>query len=218
MTSARWRFATALGVIVSVAFAVLMHFALVAGLDPGLGAALSLVPLALLGAWAARGARRRDAALAAAAVALALWFGWGALEGHFANVFFVEHAGANLVLALVFGRTLVGGREPLCTTFARALHGALPPEVVRYSRAVTLAWTIFFTAIFAFSCILFLGGFRAAWSIVANVGTPLLVGLMFVLEYAIRHRVLPEWERVGILGSVRAFSRHFATARIEAPR
>ena len=48
-----------------------------------------------------------------------------------------------------------------------------------------------------------------AWSLLANILTPLLVGAMFVLEYAVRLRALPNWEQVGILGSVRAFSRHF---------
>jgi len=48
-----------------------------------------------------------------------------------------------------------------------------------------------------------------AWSLLANILTPLLVGAMFVVEYAVRLRVLPNWERVGILRGVRAFSRHF---------
>jgi hypothetical protein len=41
---------------------------------------------------------------------------------------------------------------------------------------------------------------------------------MFVVEYGVRHRALPNWERVGILGGVRAFSRHFASSRAQAPR
>ena len=220
MSPAPWRrFALALGVVVSVAFAVLMHLTLIGRVEPGVGALLSLLPLALLGLWAVRRARRREAAAMAVAIfALVLGLAWAVLEGHFARVFFIEHAGANLLLAIVFGRTLFGGREPLCTTFARAVHGVLPPEVVRYSRGVTVAWTIFFAAIFSLSCILYVGEFRAAWSVLANIATPALVGLMFVVEYAIRHRVLPDWERVGVLESIRAFSRHFGTAHVEAPR
>jgi len=41
---------------------------------------------------------------------------------------------------------------------------------------------------------------------------------MFVAEYGVRHRVLPNWERVGIFGGIRAFARHFQSARFEAPR
>lgn len=219
MSDRRRRFATALAGVVAVAFAFLMHLALMEGLAPALGALLALVPVILLAAWAVRRSRRRGAALAALGLAaIGLWLGWGALERHFSSVFFVEHAGANLVLAIVFGRTLTGDRESLCTLFARLVHGDLPPEVIKYSRQVTLAWTIFFAMLFVASCVLFLGGFVAAWSILANIASPILVGLMFVLEYAIRHRVLPQWERVGILGGIRAFSRHFATAQVEAPR
>jgi uncharacterized membrane protein len=209
----------ALAVAVSIAFALLAHFAVIDGLTPTVGALLSLLPVAILGLWATRRARHRELVLVGAgAAAIALWFGWGTLERNFPSLFFIEHAGSNLVLAIVFGRTLAGSREPLCTRFARLLHGTLPPEVMRYTRQVTVAWTVFFGTLFTLSSILYLGGFLTAWSLLANIASPILVGLMFVVEYAVRHRVLPEWERVGILGSIRAFSRHFATAPVEAPR
>jgi uncharacterized membrane protein len=63
--------------------------------------------------------------------------------------------------------------------------------------------------LFLLSCALYLGGFLAAWSLLANILTPILIAAMFVVEYAVRHRVLPGWERVGVLGGIRAFSRHF---------
>jgi uncharacterized membrane protein len=219
MREQRRRVWIALAVLLSVSFAVVAHFAIVAGASPALGAALSLVPLAGLAFWAARRSRHRLAWLAAAlATTAALWFWWGALERHFPDIFFVEHAGANLVLAIVFGRTLLKGHEALCTKFARVLHGPLAPNVERYTRQVTIAWTIFFVALFAASCALYLGRFLAAWSLLANILSPVLIVAMFVVEYAVRHRVLPGHERVGILGGIRAFSRHFRTARFEAPR
>jgi uncharacterized membrane protein len=200
----------ALGIGLSIAFAILAHAAIIEGIPPAAGAALSLVPLLLIAILAARRSRRRAAVLAlVAAAALGLWLGWGQLERHFSGLFFLEHAGSNLILAILFGRTLIEGREPLVGRFARAVHGELPPEVVRYTRQVTLAWTAFFVLLFATSCALYLGRFLEAWSLLANIVTPLLVGAMFVIEYAVRLRVLPNWERVGILGGVRAFSRHF---------
>lgn len=203
----------------AVAFAILAHFALVGELTPTVGALLSLAPVAILVAWAARRARHRSLALlGAGAAAIGLWLGWSALERHFASLFFVEHAGANLALAIVFGRTLVGPREPLCTRFARMVHGTLPPEVVRYARQVTVAWTIVFATLFALSCILYLGQFLAAWSLLANIASPILVAATFVVEYVVRHRVLPQWERVGVLGGIRAFARHFGAAQVDAPR
>jgi uncharacterized membrane protein len=209
----------ALAVILSVGFAVLAHAAIVEGISPTVGALLSLIPLAAFAAWSVRRAHSRAAAiglLLVAAVAIAL--GWGALERNFPRLFFVEHAGINLLLAVVFGRTLLRGAEPLVTRFARLVHGTIPPEVERYTRHVTLAWTIFFGTLFALSCSLYLGGWLAAWSMLANILSPILIASMFLVEYAVRLRALPNWERAGILAGIRAFSRHFGAQRCEAPR
>lgn len=209
----------ALGILLSAAFAILAHAALVDGLPRSAGAALSLVPLAIIAAWAVRRARHRGLALAlVAAAALAIFLAWGGLERHFPDLLFLEHAGTNLALALLFGRTLAGGREPLCTRFARLVHGDLPPEVERYSRQVTVAWTVFFGTLFTLSCALYLGGLREAWSVLANFLTAALVAAMFGIEYAVRLRMLPHWDHAGVMGGVRAFSRHFAEARAQGRR
>jgi uncharacterized membrane protein len=206
-------------VVLSVSFALLAHAALVDGIPPTAGAVLSLVPAALLAWWLViRTQHRIVAAVALAALAAGLWLGWPHLERHFPDVLFIQHAGINLVLGTVFGRTLFGGREPLVTTFARLVHGTLPPEVERYSRRVTVAWTLFFAVLFAASCALYLAKQQAAWSFLATIASPVLIATMFVAEYFVRHRVLPHWERVGILGGIRAFARHFQSARFEAPR
>jgi uncharacterized membrane protein len=209
----RKRSATALVVALCAIGAVLAHFAIVERFSPALGALLSLVPATVFLLWLARRSRHRALVAAAlAAAAIAAWASWGSLERYFPSVFFVEHAGANLVLAIVFGRTLAPGREPLCTRFARLLHGTLPPEVAAYTRRITLAWALFFATLAALSAALYFGGFLTAWSMLATMLSPLLVGLMFVVEYAVRLRALPRWQRVGILGGIRAFSRHFAAA------
>ena len=209
----------ALLAVVSVGFALLAHASIVEGLSPTLGALLSLVPASLFLAWMASRTRHRAAAgVALAVVAVAIVLGWPLLERHFQHVFFVEHVAINLALAAVFGRTLFGGRVPLVTHFARMVHGELPAEVARYTRQVTAAWTALFLGIAAASCALYLGGWLAAWSFLANFLNPALLAAMFVLEYVVRHRVLPDWERVGVLGGIRAFSRHFQAARFEAPR
>ena len=209
----------ALGIALPVGFALLAHAAIIEGVPPAVGAALSLVPLSILAFWAARRSHHRVGIIAAiGAVALAFAFGWKELERHFPDLFFVEHAGANLVLAVLFGRTLAAGREPLVTRFALIIHEKLPPEVVRYTRKVTVAWTLFFATLCAVSSILYLGRFLEAWSLLANILSPFLVGGMFVGEYMVRHRALPHWERIGIMGGVRAFNRHFGRARLESSR
>ncbi|HXS51216.1 MAG TPA: hypothetical protein VN782_01690 [Usitatibacter sp.] len=214
MTGGRRALWRAVLAFLSVCGVVLLHFAIVGRVAPALGAALSLVPAALLAAWLARRTRHREWAIAAIVlVALALWRGWAGLERVFPSVFYAEHAGSNLALAFVFGRTLAAGREPLCTRFARILHGGtLPPGVAGYTRRLTAAWTIFFIALCALSSALYFGGWLEAWSLLATVLSPLLLALMFAGEYAVRIRSLPEVERVGFLGGIRAFSRHFAAA------
>jgi uncharacterized membrane protein len=209
----------ALVVVLSALFAVLAHASLVEGVPPTVGALLSLVPVTAIALWALRRTHHRILLLAALALLGAgMALEWKMFERHFPDLFFVEHAGVNLALAIVFGRTLARGHEALVTRLARILHVTLPPEVERYTRQVTVAWTLFFLTIFGLSCALYLGGMLAAWSVLANLLTPILIAAMFVVEYAVRHRVLPHWERTGILGGIRAFSRHFATARFEAPR
>ncbi len=215
----RARAGTAVAVVVSIAFAIAAHFAIVHGLDDQSGALLSLVPVAFLVTWLVRRSPRPQLALVAATLAAAAaWLAFPALKSWFPNLFFVEHAGAQLVLAFVFGRTLLKGREPLVARFAHMVHGHLPPEVARYCRAVTVAWTAFFCVLFVLSCTLYLCGFLAAWSILANILSPILVGAMFAVEYVVRYRVLPDWERVGVLGGIRAFTRHFGAAQPDSPR
>lgn len=215
----RKRLVLALVVLSSVSFALLAHAALVDRLPPTWGALLSLIPILGILVWAARRAGGPVAAIALVAVAaIGAWLGWDLLQSHFPSLFFVEHAGVNLLLALVFGRTLRAGSEPLVTRFARVLHTTLPPEVIRYTRRVTIAWTLFFATLFTLSCLLYVSGMLAAWSFLANLASPFLIGSMFLVEYAIRLRALPHWHRVGIIGSIRAFSRHFGSARLESTR
>ena len=212
MTTQRAR--TALAVAVPATFAIAAHLAIVEGLDARVGAALSLVPLGFLLLWFSRRSPRRLTVLIVGVAAIvAAWLAFPALESNFPSLFFIEHAGAQLVLAIVFGRTLAPGREPLVARFAHIAHGHLPPEVARYCRSVTIAWTAFFCVLFVLSCALYLAGFLAAWSTLANILTPILVCAMFGAEYVVRYRVLPQWERIGVLGGIRAFSRHFGAAQ-----
>ena len=209
----------ALAVVLSIGYAILAHASLVSSVSPTVGTLLALTPITLFALWAVRRSKRRALGTAAlAATAVAAWLGWGTLERHFPDIFFVEHATTNLMLAFLFGRTLAAGREPLVALFARLVHGFIPPEVERYTRQVTLAWTIFFATLFTVSCALYFGNFLAAWSLLANILSPILITAMFVGEYAVRLRALPNWEQVGIMGGIRAFSRHLGAARFEAPR
>jgi len=106
---------------------------------------------------------------------------------------------------MTFARTLMAGRQPLCTRFAEAMHAPLTPQHQIYTRQVTLAWSLFFAAMTLASTLLFFLAPLATWSVFANFLTLPLVALMFIAEYAVRRYMLPETRNMNILDAVRAF-------------
>lgn len=131
---------------------------------------------------------------------------WSALRENIALLYFLQHAGAHLALAGLFGRSLFVDGESLVTRFARlAHHGVLSPAQLRYTRQVTIAWTIYFVAVALLSTVLFLFASPSAWSVFANLLAMPLLGLMFVAEYLVRHRVLPPADRTSIADTIRGY-------------
>lgn len=140
-----------------------------------------------------------------AALALLAW-AWPQLRENGALLHYLEHVGTNLAFAVVFGRTLSAGHEPLITQLARFAHPeGLSPAKLRYTRQVTVAWTGFFIATAVVSSGLFLLAPAAVWSVFANFLTLPLILLMFVVEHLCRYLVLPPAERAGIADTIRAF-------------
>ena len=66
------------------------------------------------------------------------------------------------------------------------IHGAVTPAVARYTRQITLAWTLFFVAIAAVSTLLFATAPIVTWSTFANYLSLPLVAVMFAAEHACR--------------------------------
>lgn len=168
------------------------------------GALLSLAPyLAVALAMAWRSSRR--------ALALGLWSlslvalvaAGGFLRQNFAWIYLLQHAGTFALLTIGFGRTLATGRVPMISGFAQRIHGCLAPELARYTRGATLAWTLFFGAMLGTSLLLFVAAPIRWWSVFANLLTPVLIGAMFLLEYLVRRRLPPEY-RTGLVASIRA--------------
>jgi len=116
--------------------------------------------------------------------------------------YFLQHVAMFVALAAWFGSSLRPGREALVTRFARQAEGALSPAGVAYTRAVTLAWSMFSAIMVAVSTLLYFLGPLALWSAFANLLTLPLVGAMFVAEYMVRVRVCPELSNGGLLRSV----------------
>lgn len=192
-----------------VAYSVLAHYSAAtsaATTFPSLGVAVSLAPsLAILAGLTWRSPMKPAMLLLCAIVAGLLWGFWGALERNFSWVYLLQHAGTYAMLAAVFGVTLARGRQPLCTRFAEAVHGSLAPDVVRYTRQVTLAWVLFFVTVSLASCALFFLASIGVWSIFANFLSFPLILLMFVAEYLVRLRKLPHLEKHSIKDGIVAF-------------
>ncbi|QFY43922.1 acyl carrier protein [Candidatus Methylospira mobilis] len=113
--------------------------------------------------------------------------------------YLLEYSAFNSILCLGFGRTLTAGQTPMVTQFATRIRGAVTPDIAVYTRAVTLAWTVFFGILVLVSLMLFLLGSHYNWSLFATTLTPALVCLMFAIEYLIRLRQLPRIKHDGII-------------------
>jgi len=100
------------------------------------------------------------------------------------------HWGLYASLLTTFALTLRRGHTPLITAMAYRLHGTLSEEMIRYTRAVTIAWSLFFIAQLATSVLLFCFAPLTVWSIFVNLFDIPLVVTMFTAEYAVRLRVL----------------------------
>jgi hypothetical protein len=117
----------------------------------------------------------------------------------------VSHAAAFLALLWYFGRTLLGGREPLITRLARSVHGSLPPEIVAFTRRVTAAWCVFFASQVLLSALLFAFAPFEAWSLFVNVLNLPLLALMFIGDHLYRAIRFPDYPRPSIARVLRAF-------------
>lgn len=195
-------------VVLVVAWAAAAHYTTALVDASSWGALLGLAPFALIAAGFAWHSPRRPVLLAllgVAAAALALV--WPILAQNVGWMYFVQHAGTNALLCLAFGRTLGDGQVPMCTRIAEMTHRRVSEALARYTRQVTVAWTLFFGVTAVASVALFALGPIAAWSTFANLLTVPLVALMFAAEYAVRCRVVSREDRGSILDAVRAYRK-----------
>jgi uncharacterized membrane protein len=192
--------------VLLVAYTATSHYCNTHGIR-GLGAVLALSPLMILASsllWRSVRPRLAAGALTVAA-GLVLYYEWPQIEKKFSMVYLLQECGMYSLLAAGFAHSLRPGDTALCTRLADRLHGPLTPREVRYTRQVTAAWAIFFAALTSIILALYVLVPFAVWSLFVNFIALPLVALMFVVEYAIRRRVLPDTERPGILASVRIF-------------
>lgn len=201
----RWMRRLAIAVC-ACGYAVLAHFSNSHPTAQALGVALAVGPLLLLiVACCWRTGQRLLGLLSALLASSTVALYWPFLAAHFAWLYLLQQAGAYGFLGLVFGRSLGSGRVPMCTYWATLVHGSLPPALARYTRQVTLAWTLFFVTMATALVVVFMLAPLSTWSAFANFGALPLVAAMFIGEYLVRSLVLPDAQRGSIFDAARAF-------------
>lgn len=197
-----------LSVALGVAYPALAHWAVYSqSVALMLASTAILLLLPLLPGLLARRAWAWIGLLLAAGLQYVLW-----RHASVAALLFVPPVAINLFLAWLFASSLAAGGMPLIERAARLVHGnqtPLEPRVIPYTRRLTAIWTILFAGLALINGVLAMlatpGGVLellglgnplpaplTLWSWFANVFNYLLVGALFVLEYAWRRRVFPQ--------------------------
>ena len=166
-------------------------------------AALAVAILVLLILLSIRGPRRGtwQAAVALTGIALVVL----AARGTPPVLLMLPPVFIPAAIGFAFGRTLRPGCTPLIERVVRGFHAPEAPEaaVIRYARHVTWAWALLLACVALINALLIanlapgglldLAGFPPPWPVprvafawFANTGTYLLIGGMFVLEFAVR--------------------------------
>lgn len=193
-------------VLFFIAYSLLSHYSNLNPQARDLAVALALAPLLTFGLvllWRWSGAWMAIAG--AAAVCLLLRLSWPLMLQNFSIVYLAQQAGFYFLMAFTFARTLRAGHVPLCTQFADKVHGPLSALELRYTRDVTVAWAAFFALNLAATFLLFAFAPLRVWSVFANFISLPLVLLMFVVEFAVRRRVLPKVQRNGLMATLRVY-------------
>jgi len=117
------------------------------------------------------------------------------------------HAGAYLLLFTWFAGSLRRGREPVVTSLARRIRSSMPDTVVRYTRQVTIAWSVFFAAQIGTSTAFLLLAPRPVWSTFVTVLNLPLLATMTVVEFGVRSWLFRHAPRTGLRRTLTAM-RH----------
>ncbi|MEA2790704.1 MAG: hypothetical protein QOG73_3110 [Acetobacteraceae bacterium] len=121
------------------------------------------------------------------------------------------HAMAYSGLLIWFATSLRPGREPVVTGLARQMRRTMPLEVVRYTRAVTIAWCGFFAAQLGISAALLAGAPEATWSFFVNLLNVPLIVAMILAEFVCRLVLFHHEQRTGLIATL-AGLRHIRGA------
>jgi uncharacterized membrane protein len=198
----------AAAVLVSLAYVLGTHWLMTrAAASPWnvVGVLTPMLAAIAVGAW--RGGQHVLGAAATLAIAVLCTQALRGVAIAPSALYLAQHAGIHLFLAVGFGSTLRAGHTPLITTMAARVHRELTPDMVVYTRKVTLAWTLYFVGMATLSVALFAFASFDTWALFANLLTPCSVALMFGAEHLLRYRLHPEFERASIADAIRSYRR-----------
>jgi uncharacterized membrane protein len=136
---------------------------------------------------------------------------WLVVEGHGLYALYVPPAAIPAALFLLFAGSLRAGSTPLVTRIATTMHdGALPEDLVKYTRQVTVLWAGVCATLFLSAVLLAMFATPVLWSLLTNVVHYLVLGLVFVLEYGWRRLRFRHHEHLGLF----QFLRRMAQVRL----
>ncbi len=170
----------------------------------GLGAALSVGPLVLIGLivlW--RSTKFWIAGLATVLIAALMVRGWSAFERHYEWSDLAQQVLIYALVAASFALSLRPARTPLCEQLAAKLHGPLEAREIAYLRRATLAWALFYALITLAILVLFFTSTLRVWSLFVNVLVFVAIALACLIDHLIRRRRLPRRAAGGLMRALR---------------
>lgn len=114
----------------------------------------------------------------------------------------LSHAMLYAGLLILFGASLSAGRTPLVTRLARRINPAFHAGMEGYTRAVTIAWCLFFAGQVMVSAAL-LALAPEAWRLFVTVLNLPLAVLMALAEYAVRRWRFRNESHTTLLATIR---------------
>ncbi len=131
---------------------------------------------------------------------LALLTGIASLSGHALLVIYSLPLLILGLLLFVFANSLTEGNTPYITHLAQLIREQpLAPAVCKYTKSVTIAWTILFLLLLLELLLLLLFAPLYVWSYATNFFNYALIVLFFVAEYIVRRIHLRDVEHIGFI-------------------
>ncbi len=192
-----------------IAYPLILHLFVVKNAQGPLGVALALMPVGGYVVWLIKNTKHRIRTALFMLIGLVLLgMAWSEKWIDFSAAYYFEHVLFNSLLLVLFGSSLLPGREALVTRLARRVHGTLPDHIAAYTVKVTWLWTIYFAATVVLSILLFYFAPLRVWSIFANVLAIPIVITIFVGEYLYRINSIRNFPHGSIFVGMQAMMDH----------